>query len=189
MIISIIVAYHKENKLIGFDNKLPWHISDDLKRFKKLTTGHFVVFGRNTFESLPNFNRFISEGIHPLKNRKIIILSNNKQKYLNRNKCLDLYFVDSLDQAITLAKEQGESELFMAGGSKVYQHAIDRANKIYLTEVHSEIVIASSTISVSSNAEEITNKVFFPEYDLSKWKVTSEEIFEGYTFKTLERIF
>ena len=120
MIISIIVAV-AENGVIGSDNQLIWHLSDDLKNFKKITSGHCIIMGRKTFESIGR----------PLPNRTNIILSRNKD--YNAEGCIVL---DSLSQALTYTKKKGEEEAFIIGGQAVYNAAYDIADKLYLTKVN-----------------------------------------------------
>jgi dihydrofolate reductase len=116
--ISIIVAI-AQNNAIGKDNRLLWHLSDDLKRFKKLTTGHTLIMGRNTFLSLPN---------GALPNRRHIVISDVEE---DRFEGCDM--AGSLDHAIQLA---GESvECFVIGGGMVYTQFLPMAGKLYLTQV------------------------------------------------------
>lgn len=120
MKISLILAKSRNN-VIGLNNTLPWVIKDDLKRFKDLTSGHHVLMGRKTFESLGK----------PLPNRTNVVLSKNKIENVN---CFD-----NLEKAIIFAKENNENELFVIGGSNVYEQTIDFADVIYLTEVDCNI--------------------------------------------------
>ena len=119
MDISIIVAIGERNE-IGKNNALLCHLPADLKRFKELTTGHAIVMGRKTFESLPK---------GALPNRKNIILSRNKD--LSFDNCL-IYssFLEAIDN------EKDNSEIFIIGGSEVYWQALSLANKLYLTKIH-----------------------------------------------------
>lgn len=120
--ISIIVAI-AENNAIGKDNKLLWHLSDDLKRFKKLTSGHTVVMGRNTFLSLPN---------GPLPNRENLVISNIEGEKFEG--CTMAY---SILDALTMVSE--EKETFIIGGGMIYKQFLPHANKLYLTMVHVDI--------------------------------------------------
>jgi dihydrofolate reductase len=120
MIVSIIVAV-AENGVIGSDNQLIWHLSDDLKNFKKITSGHCVIMGRNTYESIGR----------PLPNRTNIILSRNKD--YNVKGCIVL---NSLSDALTYSGKLGEEEAFVIGGQAVYNAAYDIADKLYLTKVN-----------------------------------------------------
>ncbi|MCP4312252.1 MAG: dihydrofolate reductase [Bacteroidetes bacterium] len=117
--ISIIVAI-AENRAIGKDNKLLWHISEDLKRFKKLTTGHTLIMGRNTFLSLPN---------GALPNRRHIVISDIADE--NFDSC---EMARSIDDAVAMAGES--DECFVIGGGMVYAQFLPMASKLYLTQVH-----------------------------------------------------
>jgi dihydrofolate reductase len=117
--ISIIVAI-AENRAIGKDNRLLWHLSEDLKRFKKLTTGHTLIMGRNTFLSLPN---------GALPNRRHIVISDQKGETFEG--CEMAY---SMDEAIELAGDR--EECFVIGGGMVYAQFLPLAGKLYLTRVN-----------------------------------------------------
>jgi len=117
--ISIIVAI-AENRAIGKDNRLLWHLSDDLKRFKKLTTGHTLIMGRNTFLSLPN---------GALPNRRHIVISDVAEETFVRCE-----MARSIEEAIELAGT--EEECFVIGGGMVYKQFLPVAGKLYLTQVH-----------------------------------------------------
>jgi dihydrofolate reductase len=118
MIVSIIVAV-AENNVIGLKNQLIWHISEDLKRFKALTTGHCVVMGRKTFESIGK----------PLPNRTNIVVSRNRELIIEG--CI---VVSSLDEAIAVCEK--DEEIFIIGGGELYRQALPMASKLYLTIVH-----------------------------------------------------
>lgn len=119
--LTIIVAAG-ENDAIGKDNKLIWHLRDDLKRFKKLTSGHHIIMGRKTFESFPK----------PLPNRTHIVIT-RQQDY----KVPDgVIVVNSLADAIDAANN--DSQPFIIGGGEIYKQAMLFANKIELTRVHHE---------------------------------------------------
>jgi dihydrofolate reductase len=117
--ISIIVAI-AENRAIGKDNSLLWQLSDDLKRFKKLTTGHTLIMGRNTFLSLPN-------GALP-KRRHIVISDIEGESF---DKC---EMASSIEEAVKLAGR--DEECFVIGGGMVYKQFLPMAGKLYLTQVH-----------------------------------------------------
>ena len=119
MILSIIVAVGENNE-IGYKNGLLWHLPADLKRFRELTTGHTVVMGRKTFESLPN---------GPLPNRKNVVISRNQQ--FTHPDCL---VFSSLDEA--LVKLSGEKEVYVIGGNQIYCQVLPCATRLYLTRVH-----------------------------------------------------
>lgn len=117
--ISIIVAI-AENNAIGKNNKLLWQISDDLKRFKKLTSGHKIIMGRNTLLSLPN---------GPLPNRQNIVITDNEEEQFEG--CEMAY---SIEEALAKVKENEEA--FIIGGGMIYKQFLPHATKIYLTRVH-----------------------------------------------------
>lgn len=117
--ISIIVAIGNNNE-IGFQNNLLWHISDDLKRFKSLTTENNIVMGRKTYESLPK---------GALPNRKNIVITHNTE--LNYTKC---EMANSLEEAIE--KSDSDKEIFIIGGEQIYKEAYKRCDYLYLTKVY-----------------------------------------------------
>ena len=116
--ISIIVAI-AENNAIGKDNDLLWHIPSDLKRFKKITSGHTVIMGRRTFESLPR---------RPLPNRRNIVITDIRDEMFEG--CEMAY---SIDEA--LAKCESPEENFVIGGASVYRQFLRYADRLYLTLV------------------------------------------------------
>lgn len=120
MIISIIVAI-ADNLAIGKNNDLLWHISEDLKRFKKLTTGHTLIMGKKTFLSLPK---------GALPNRVNVVITDDKSD--NFEGCVMAY---SIEDALTKCKP-GETECFIIGGGMIYNQFLDIADKLYLTKVH-----------------------------------------------------
>ena len=117
-----LIAAASENNVIGKDNKLIWHLSDDLKHFKDLTKGHVVIMGRKTFESMPK----------ALPNRTNIIIT-RKTDYMAK----DAIVVNSLNQA--LEKAVGDNQPFIIGGGEIYSLAIKIADRIELTRVHTEL--------------------------------------------------
>ena len=117
--LTIIVAA-AENNTIGKDNKLIWHLSDDLKRFKALTNGHHIIMGRKTFESFPK----------PLPNRTHVVITRQSDY-----KAPDgVIVVNNLEDAIDASK--GDTQPFIIGGGEIYRQAIELADKIELTRVH-----------------------------------------------------
>lgn len=114
--ISIIVAV-AENGVIGGDNRLLWHISEDLRRFRSLTTGHPVVMGRKTYESLGR----------PLPNRTNVVVTRQ------RIEIPGCRVVHSFDEAAALFG--ADEELFVIGGAQIYAEALLRADRFYLTRV------------------------------------------------------
>jgi dihydrofolate reductase len=120
MKISIIVAV-SENNVIGAKNKLLWYLPGDLPRFKKITTGHCILMGQKTFESIGKV----------LPDRTNIILSNDKNYKVD-----GAVVFNNPEEAIQFTEDQGESELMIIGGGMVYEYFLPLANKIYLTKVH-----------------------------------------------------
>ena len=114
-----LIAAAGENNELGKDNDLVWHLPDDFKRFKNLTTGHHIIMGRKTFESFPK----------PLPNRTHLVITRNKE-YQKEGAVV----VHSLDEA--LLKAQNDPQPFVIGGGEIYKLAIDTADKIELTRVH-----------------------------------------------------
>lgn len=120
--ISIIAAV-ADNYAIGKANNLPWHLPADLKHFRQLTTGHAIVMGKRTFESLPN---------GPLPNRKNIVLTSVMSEGVNEG-----YFeADSLEDAVFLCEH--EEKVFIIGGATVYKQSIDKVDTMYITWIHSD---------------------------------------------------
>ncbi|HRN96157.1 MAG TPA: dihydrofolate reductase [Candidatus Levybacteria bacterium] len=123
MKISLIAAI-SENKVIGRDNALPWHISEDLKRFKAITKGHPVIMGRKTYESIGRL----------LPNRTNIIITRDKDYKVN-----EAITVSSIESAIEEAKKVDQEEIFIIGGGQIFEQVIEIADKLYLTIVHTSI--------------------------------------------------
>jgi len=119
--ISIIVAI-AANNAIGKDNDLLWHISEDLKRFKRLTEGHTIVMGKNTYFSLPR---------RPLPKRTNMVITDDAAEQIDD--CLMAY---SIDEAI--AKMEVDSENFIIGGGSIYRQFMTIADKLYITRVHQD---------------------------------------------------
>jgi dihydrofolate reductase len=117
--LSLVAAIGK-NRELGFKNKLLWHLPDDFARFKEITTGHSIIMGRKTYESIGK----------PLPSRKNIIISRSKEFEAPGG-----VVVHSLKEAI---EEVGRGEAFVIGGAEIYKMALPLANKIYLTCVNME---------------------------------------------------
>jgi dihydrofolate reductase len=118
MTLSIIVAL-SENNVVGVDNKLPWHLSADLKRLKSITMGHHIIMGRKTFESFGK----------PLPGRTNVIITRNKKYKANGT-----IVVFSLREALEIAKK--DKEAFIFGGGEIFREALPMVNKIYMTKIH-----------------------------------------------------
>src|SRR5688572_27429825 len=126
-----------ENRVIGRDGRLPWHLPADLKRFKELTTSHTVIMGRKTFDSIGK----------PLPKRRSIIVTRTPKLRVPGAEV-----VHSLDEAVAMAK--GEDEVFIIGGGEIFAEALYAADRIYLTLVHAKI--EGDTFFPSLDADEWT---------------------------------
>ena len=146
--ISIIVAI-AQNDAIGRDNQLLWHIPADLKRFKKLTTGHTIVMGKRTFYSLP---------IRPLPNRRSIVITDIEGEEIEG--CTMAY---SIEDAIE--KMDSEKENFIIGGGMVYRQFLPFAQQLYLTIVQKDFD-ADTFLEIDQSAFEIVEKQEHPDDDL-----------------------
>lgn len=119
--LSLIVACANQ-RVIGINNTLPWHLPEDLKRFRALTTGHHIIMGRKTYESLGRL----------LPNRTTVIVTRNP-KY----QVAGALIVNSLQAALQLC--QNDEEPFLIGGAELYQHGLALATKLYITQVALEV--------------------------------------------------
>ena len=119
--LSLVVAM-SENHVIGRDGRLPWRLPDDLKRFKELTTGHTIIMGRKTFDSIGR----------PLPNRRNIVVT-RQEGWSSQG----VEVAHSLDEALTAARSDGE--VFIIGGEQIYRAALPRADTIHLTRVHATV--------------------------------------------------
>lgn len=162
--ISLIVAVDNKNG-IGKENKIPWHISEDIKRFKKLTTGHTVIMGRKTLESIVDY---IGK---PLPERINIVVTSNPN-LANEG----VIVAGSLEDAFNKAKKTEKDEIFVIGGAHVFQEVIDMgiADRLYLTKVEGDFDCDT----------------FFPDYSDFKRVIHEEKGEEGkykFRFVDLER--
>ena len=146
MIVSLIVAV-AENNVIGKDNNLPWHLPADMKYFRDTTLGHCVIMGRKNYDSIPLKYR-------PLEKRTNIVIT--RQKDFKADNCI---VVHSVEEALSEAKRENESEAFIIGGADIYKQTIDVADKVYYTKIH----------------HLFDGDTFFPVLDESRWKLTSKK--------------
>ena len=138
----LIVAV-ADNWAIGVKGDLPWHISEDLKYFKRITHGYPVIMGRTTYFSLP---------FRPLKGRRNIVLN------LGGDPVPEVCCVYSFDEAFAQAEATGLEKCFVMGGASVYRAAVPMMDRLYITHVHTSIPDADA---------------FFPEIDMDVWKEES----------------
>jgi dihydrofolate reductase len=163
MKISLIVAM-ASNRAIGLNNKMPWHLSADLKNFKKITMGAPVLMGRKTHESIGRV----------LPGRTNIIISRNPAyQPLSANGCL---VFNEIEKALESCSEF--SEVFVIGGSDFYKSMLPVADTLYLTQIH----------------QEFSGDTFFPELNMDHWREVEREDIHGdpdvdfsYSFLKLEK--
>ena len=175
---SIIACISKVHRAIGYKNRLLYAIPSDMTRFRMLTTGHTIIMGRKTFESLPN---------GALPNRRNIVISKTREQITGCEVC------SSLEEALAARKEEvgskeeaarkeevgnkeASDECFIIGGASIYEQALPFADKLYLTVVEKEPAHADT---------------FFPEINPAEWEVTEKEMRNEnglpFTFLTLYR--
>ena len=148
MIISAIVAM-STNRVIGRDLGLPWHQPKDMKFFKDTTMGHHLIMGRNNFASMD---------YRPLKGRINIVLT--RDPFFITSSALVMH---SIEEALSYAYDAGEEEVFIIGGGEIYKQSLSFLDKIYLTEVITEL----------------SGDTYFPEIDMNEWNLVSSEQFEA----------
>ncbi|OIQ97746.1 dihydrofolate reductase [mine drainage metagenome] len=142
--VAIIVAVGP-NRTIGQDNQMPWKLPKDMKLFRRVTTGHTVIMGRKTFESL---------GRKPLPKRRNIVVTRNADY-----RAPGCEVVHSLDEAIQLGK--GEQRLFVIGGGELYRAALPIADEVYLTEIADR--------NPTADMFSFPGDTFFPHLDENEW--------------------
>lgn len=148
MIVSAIAAM-SSNRVIGRDGELPWHLPTDMRFFKETTMGHHIIMGRRNFASFD---------YRPLRGRVNIVLT--RDPFFITSSAIVLH---SLEEALAYAYESGETEAFIIGGGEIYQQSLPLLEKIYLTEVITEIA----------------GDTYFPEIDMSEWSVDSSRLVEA----------
>jgi dihydrofolate reductase len=163
MLVSAIVATAR-HQVIGKDNQIPWYLPADLAFFKRTTLNHYVLMGRNCFRSIGR----------PLPKRVNIVIT--RDPFFTAEGVLVAH---SIEEALGLAYDGGETEAFILGGGEIYKESVDLWDKLYLTEVDLEV----------------EGDVFFPVLDPTEWNETWREAHEAdaknewkYTFRILERI-
>lgn len=143
MKISLIAAMAR-NRVIGRDNRLPWRLPADLRRFKELTLGHTLLVGRRTFESIGR----------PLPGRKMLVVS-RREGYAPEG----VRVARSVQEALDLAREAGEAELFVGGGAEIYRQTLPVADRLHLTRIE----------------EDVPGDAYFPEFDEAQWRLVDRE--------------
>jgi len=163
MDISIIVAVANDN-IIGFENTMPWHLPADLKHFKAITTGHHVIMGRNTYESLGK----------PLPNRTNIVITRNKSYQVEDG----VLMFNVLEDAIKHVVGKNDEEAFVIGGAEIYNLALPLSNKMYITNIDIDV----------------DGDTYFPSFDENEWRLKDSVTHQAdeinpyiYTFNNFER--
>lgn len=126
MIVSLIAAV-ASNGVIGKDNGLLWHLPADMKYFKRVTTGHCILTGRRSYESIPPKYR-------PLKDRTNIVVTRQPGYGAGEN----IQVVHSIARGLELARDRKEQEIFVIGGGEIYSQTIQQAHRLYITEVKAD---------------------------------------------------
>lgn len=151
-----------ENGTIGRDGTMPWHLPQDLKFFKKITSGHIIIMGRKTHESIGK----------PLPNRYTVVVTRQKDYQPE-----GVAVVNSLDEAYghcTDLMEEWGNEVFIVGGAEIYKQTLDRVDTIYMTLIH----------------REVKGDTFYPMHAIKEFEAISEESHsepESFSFQTLKR--
>jgi dihydrofolate reductase len=158
MLISIIVAMTPD-RLIGAAGRLPWYLPDDLKRFRRLTMGHAIVMGRRTFSSIGR----------ALPGRRNLVVSRNP----NPPQTEGIEWFHSLDDAVAAARQAGETECFIAGGTEIYAEALKKAHRLYVTYVQRDFPFQGDT--------------YFPIWNQTEWSMVSHELVKDLEFVVYER--
>ncbi len=153
-----LIAAISTNGCIGKDGTLPWYVPEDLKHFKKLTTGHVVVMGRKTWESIPEKRR-------PLPDRINVVITRQADYMLPA----DVERYASLDDAIAAHRSQ---EIFIIGGAEIFNQSIDRADTLHITELNQTIDGCTA---------------FFPAINKTHWHETSRETHDDFAFVSYKR--
>lgn len=165
--ISMVVAMD-EARGIGRENRIPWHLKEDLVRLKNLTLGHVVILGRTTYDSMVGY---YNKSGRPMPGKLYIVVTHDTSYKPARENAIAAH---SIEEALQKAKEAEEKELFIIGGQRIFEQTLPLADRLYLTVVKGDY---------SADA-------FFPDYSDFK-KVVEEEHHTtdqfDYTFKTVER--
>ncbi len=149
-----LIAAVSENGCIGKDGRLPWHIAEDLARFKQLTVGKTVIMGRKTWESLPGQFR-------PLPSRQNIVIT----RRMDYSFPAGVESYPSIQEALDAHQNE---DIFIIGGGEIYQQTIGLADTLYITRVHQEIL----------------GDTYFPALDPDEWHLTSQEDHQDFSFLT-----
>ncbi len=156
MSLSLIAAV-ADNNCIGLNNKLPWHLPEDMEHFKKITTGKIVLMGRKTWESLP-------EKFRPLPKRLNIVVTRQKNFVVPAG-------VEIFDSIASSIERHAGQEIVVIGGAQLYAETLPLADTLYITEVH----------------KTVAGDAFFPVIDRAVWKEAVREDHSGFSFVTYKK--
>jgi len=146
-IVLALIAATAHGRVIGIDNRMPWHLPEDMKFFRETTRTKPVIMGRRTWESLP-------DNVRPLPGRSNIVLSRNPSFEAG-----GATVASSLDDALKFAVSTGAEIAFVIGGAELYRQTLSRADKLLLTEI----------------AGKFEGDAYFPEFDKQDWQETKRE--------------
>ncbi|HEY0045363.1 MAG TPA: dihydrofolate reductase [Flavobacterium sp.] len=158
-----LIAAAAENNALGKDGDLPWHLPDDFRRFKAVTTGHHIIMGRKTLESLPKL----------LPNRTHVVIT--RQHNYN---CDDCIVVGSLQEALNAAPQ--DQEVFIIGGGEIFVMALEKADKIDLTRVHANIEADAFFPEINNSEWQLEKEEFHPKDEKHQFDFT----FQTFTRKS-----
>ena len=162
--LSLLVAYTKNKRVIGAQGKIPWKLSSERNRFKEICKNKYVIMGRKSFEEIGK----------PLSYCTLVVVTRDSRVKPENDKGVGIITKTSLDAAIDFCKAQGQEEILVAGGGTIYEQALPYADKIYATEIDADF----------------DGDTFFPALDDS-WHGTVEETHEEngitYTYTTFTK--
>ena len=142
----ILIAATSENKALGKNNELVWHLPDDFKRFKELTSGHHIIMGRKTFESFPK----------PLPNRTHVVIT--RQKNFNPEGCI---VVNSIEEAFGICPEN--EDVFLIGGAEIYKLGLPFTDKMELTFINETFEADAFFPEIDFSEWKLTTEEFHPK--------------------------
>ena len=153
----IMIAAAAENNALGKNNDLLWHLPDDFKRFKQMTTNHYIIMGRKTFESFPR----------PLPNRTHVVITRQPEYYYE-----NVIVVEELAEALACVPDGEDS--FIIGGGEIYKLALPFVDKIELTRIHAQFEADTYFPELDSKEWELTDKQYHPKDDKHLYDFTYE---------------
>ena len=171
---EIVVACN-EKGVIGKNNSIPWDVEEDLEMFKKLTSGHIIIMGRKTYESLP---------VKPLKNRYNIVLTSEPYNYKSNNENLVFTTQENVENILEKQKEKWGERVFIIGGSDIYKHYFDKCHKLHITVIHKEV---EGDTYFPYNLKDITSKHGF-KLDKCSYKILSKTDIAMFQFRTYTKM-